>query len=234
MALPCTSGATCVAMITLIAISRQLDAELDQYDQHIRDFAVEKSPLDASHRFTLLDECTLEGLLSRIWQSWSNFCRRCIIESCLGTTNGTGAVIPGLPDALTEAHVSGAAVRSYRKPNQPCWGDVNTVLRSEPTWGDVDVLVKILTRLRPNNVSQLLAAFSSGHASAKALQLIRNGAAHHNIQTFSEIQVLQSSYVVFSIAHPIHAMFWTEPRTQDFLVTQAIQELKDTALAAIS
>jgi hypothetical protein len=234
MALSRPSGTNCVAAMTLIAISTRLCVELDQYGRHISDFAAKNSPLDASGCFTILDECTLEGLLSRIWQSWGHFCRSCIIESCLGTINATGLVIPGLPDATTEADVSGAVVRASRKRNPPYWGYPNEILRYEPTWGDVDVLVEVLTRIRPNNVNQLLAAFSSGSKIAKALQLIRNGAAHHNVQTLTEIRVLQSSYVVFSITHPTHAMFWIDPKTRAFLIANAIQELKDTALAAIS
>jgi hypothetical protein len=94
--------------------------------------------------------------------------------------------------------------------------------------------VKILTRLRPHNYSQLVSAFSSGHQSAKALQFIRNGAAHNHVQTLNDIQMPHSAYVVFPIGHPTHAMFWTEPRSSDFLVTHAIQELKDAGFAAIT
>jgi hypothetical protein len=98
----------------------------------------------------------------------------------------------------------------------------------------VDVLVKILTRLSPTNSNQLLAAFSSASASAKAMQLIRNGAAHDNNQNRIEISRLQSAYIVFPTGHPTHSMFWIEPTSSDFLITHAIQELRDAGLAAIS
>ena len=74
-------------------------------------------------------------------------------------------------------------------------------------WGDADVLTNILTRLRPENSGNLLAAISTVHAKAKALQTIRNGAAHNHAQNLSEIQLLQSAYVAFPIAHPTHSMF---------------------------
>jgi hypothetical protein len=130
--------------------------------------------------------------------------------------------------------VSGAAIRAKKQPNPPYWGAPNNLLRAEPTWGDVDVLVKILTRLRPVNFAQLLAAFSSGHPSAKALQLIRNGAAHNNVQNLNDIQALRSTYLVFPISHPTHALFWIEPNSSDFLVTHAIQVLTDVGEVAIS
>lgn len=220
--------------MSLYAAWTQFSGELDSLSRHLRDFAAAKSPLNSSSHFSVLDECLLEGLLSRVWQAWGNFCRSCVIESCLGTIDGAGVVITALPDATSDAHVSGAAIRAMKAPNPPFWGVTNTVLRAEPTWGDVDVLVKILARLRPNNFTQLLAAFSSGHSSAKALQLIRNGAAHNHVQNLNGIQTLRSAYLVFPISHPTHAMFWIEPGSSDFLVTHAIQDLKDAGLAAIN
>jgi len=142
--------------------------------------------------------------------------------------------IAALPDALSEAHVSGAIIRAKNKAHPPYWGPMNSLLRAEPTWGDVDLLAKVLVRIRPTNHAQLLAAFSSIHASAKALQFIRNAAAHHNSQSLSDILGLRSAYRVFPIKHPTHALFWLEPSTSDFLVTYAIQELKDAGLAAIA
>jgi hypothetical protein len=148
--------------------------------------------------------------------------------------NAAGTAIPGLPDAVSEAHVSGAAIRAKKQPGPPYWGTPNSVLRVEPTWGDVDVLAKVISRLRPTNFTQLLAAFSTGHPSAKALQLIRNGAAHNHIQSLNDILTLRSAYLVFPVGHPTHAMFWIEPTSSDFLVTHAIQERKDVGLAAIT
>ena len=90
-------------------------------------------------------------------------------------------------------------------------GQPNSLLRAaEPMWGDADVLTNILTRLRPEISGSLLAAISTVHAKAKALQTIRNirnGAAHNHAQNLSEIQLLQSAYVAFPIAHPTHSMF---------------------------
>ncbi len=217
--------------MALVAAYNALESELDLLTVEMRAFASRVGPVSASHQFTLLDECLLEGLLSRVWQAWCNFARTSIVHSCLGATTTSGAVLP-LAAAASEAHVSSAAIKAKNKTNPPFWGATNTVLRAEPTWGDVDVLNKILTRLQPNNHTQLLSAFSSIYASAKALQTIRNGAAHHNVQTMTEVRRLQQSYIVFGITHPTQALFWTEPSTRDFLVTFAIDELKTAAQAA--
>jgi hypothetical protein len=219
--------------MSLTNVWAALDQDFGSQSVHFRDFAASKTIVSSSD-FSVLDECLLEGLLSRVWQTWNNFCRSCVIESCVGTTDGNGATIAGLPSAISEAHVSGAAIVAKRTPKGPHWGSQNAVLRVEPTWGDVDVLVKLLTRLSPNNSAKLLTAFSSGHPSAKAIQLIRNAAAHNHAQNMADVLTLRSSYIVFPITHPIHALFWTEPGSKDFLVMQAIDGLRTAGINAIS
>lgn len=220
--------------MALQAVWTRLDGELMSLSVHFRNFAAAKPSLSSPSHFSMLDECLLEGLLSRVWQAWNNFCRTCVVESCVGTIDATGVVVTALPGATSEACVSGAAIQAKKKGGAPNWGAPNTLLRAEPTWGDVDVLAKVLTCLRPVNSVKMLAAFSSGSPSAKALQLIRNGAAHNHVQNLNEIQMLRSSYVVFPITHPTHAMFWTEPHSRDFLITHAIDELNDAGLTAVS
>jgi hypothetical protein len=219
--------------MALSVVWTSFEQALELQSAHIRGFAAAKT-ITASTDFSLLDECLLEGLLSRVWQSWNDFCRSCVIESCVGTTNANGSAIAGLPNATSDAHVSGASINAKKKRTGPFWGTPNTVLRNEPTWGDVDVLVKILTRLCPSNSAKMLAGFSSSHPSAKALQLIRNAAAHNHAQNMHEVLTLRSSYIVFPIAHPIQALFWTEPGSRDFLVMNAIADLKTAGLIAIS
>ena len=220
-------------MALQVACSK-LSSELDLLSNYLRDFASKKPGLSSASDFSIQDECLLEGLLSRVWQAWCNFCRSCVIESCVGTIDGAGTAIQALPAATSDSHVSGAAIRANRGAKPPYWGTPNTLLRAEPTWGDVDILANVLQRLRPANFTKLLAGFSSGASGAKALQLIRTGAAHNNIQTLAGIQALRSRYIVFPIGHPTHALFWIEPQSKDFLATQAIEELRDAGLTAIS
>lgn len=208
--------------------------EFDALSTHLRNFATARPSISSASDFTLEDECLLEGLLSRVWQTWGAFCRLCVCESCLGTINGLGAVVPKHALALSEAHVSAAAIRAKSKASPPIWGATNTTLRFEPTWGDVDVLAKIIPHLGPTNQGQLLAAFSGGSQSAKALQLIRNAAAHNNLQTMGDVHNIRSRYLVFPITHPIQALYWVDPISKDFLVLQALEDLLDTGLAAIS
>ena len=129
----------------LPAVWADFVSAVDLLAELVRDFARRRGPLDEASRFSLEDECFLEGILSRVWQSWSRFCRSAVFNSCLGTVNNTGNSIAALPAASSEAHVSGAAIRAHKNTNPPYWGVPNSVLRYEPTWGDVDVLVKVLT-----------------------------------------------------------------------------------------
>lgn len=219
--------------MALHAAWAKLDADLTLLGLNLRNFASTK-PLTSASDFSLLDECLLEGLLSRVWQAWSSFCRTCVIESCMGTTDAAGAAIAALPDAASEEHVSGAAIRAKQRGNAPLWGSTNAILRQEPMWGDVDVLSRIINRLQPTNSGKMLAAFSSGYQCAKALQSVRNGAAHNHSQNLGDILRLRSAYLVFPIGHPTHALFWIEPQSQDFLVMHAVDELRDSGLAAVS
>ena len=92
----------------------------------------------------------------------------------------------------------------------------------------------LIPRLGPANQSQLLAAFSTAAKSAKSLQLIRNASAHNNVQTMFDVQSMRSAYITFSLTHPIQALYWIEPRSQNFLIHHAVEELRDAALAAVT
>lgn len=221
--------------MTLYAAWVRFADEAATLSTHFRDFAASGPLISGSSRFSVPDECLIEGLLSRAWQSWGSFWRTCVIDSCLGTVDGTGAAVLSHPFALSEAHVSGAAIRCKgRSAAIPYWGATNTTLRIEPTWGDVDVLTRLLPRLGSANSPQLVAAASSASQSAKALQYIRNAAAHTNPQTMAEVLAIRSRYVMFPVSHPVQALYWTEPSVSDFLITASLDDLVDCALSAIS
>ena len=219
--------------MSLNAVWGQLIDDFEKSSDHIAEFIRSHSSLASSTAFTYRDECELEGILSRLWQSWGKFCRDTVIESCLGSINGSGVAIAPHPDALSWQHVSGAAIRAKSSVHPPTWGTANGILRNEPTWGDTDVLATILPRLGPSNISELQLGFSAGHSAAKTIQTIRNGTAHLNVQTLKSILDIQSAYIAFPITHPTHALFWLDPISRQFLVMQAIEDLTSGATAAI-
>jgi hypothetical protein len=78
--------------MALSVVWSSFEQALDSQSAHIRGFAAAKT-ITASSDFSFLDVCLLEGLLSRVWQTWNDFCRSCVIESCLGTTSANGAPV---------------------------------------------------------------------------------------------------------------------------------------------
>ena len=212
-----------------------LCVELDEASSELHTFCANHTSPFPPTSFSLADQFYLEGFTSYAWQAWCTFCRNCVFESCLGTTNGAGTVIPPHPNATSVAHVSGAASKaSKRTARPPYWGGTNITLRFEPTWGDIDILNQIIPRLAPSNASQLLAAFSSGNAPLKAMQKIRNATAHRNPETLADVSSLMSRYRAFSIQHPVQALFWIEPSSNDYLAIHVMDEMRDIALACIS
>lgn len=211
----------------------RFDAEATAIAGHFRNIALQIRPR-AGQDFSFLDECILEGLLSRAWQSWCLFCRTCVVQSCIGTTTAGGTVLNQIPDALSEEHVSHAAILAKSMNNlPPFWGKKNSVLRKEPTWGDPDTITRIITRLQPNNHMQLSAAFSAGFTTARSIQIIRNASFHANPQTLLEVKSLSSAYISYPVSHPIQAVFWTDRASSDFLITASLQRLSSTGYSAI-
>lgn len=211
-----------------------LCVELDKIEIELRTFAASTSNLP-SGRFTLAEECLLEGLLSRLWQGWGNFWRTCIFESCMGTIDGAGNGIAALASAASADHISAAAIKAKQAgKTPPYWGAQNTILRLEPTWGDVDILSRIIPRLGPSNQAQMIAAISSVYTPAKDIQTIRNATAHTNHQTAQEVLGIRTRYISYSINHPIQSLFWTTTPNNDYLILEAIEEFREAALASIS
>jgi hypothetical protein len=129
--------------MALPAALAQLEADLDALAILFKDFAGRNPAPIISAALPLADECLLEGLLSHAWQAWNSFCRSCVVSSCMGSLDATGAMVAAHPQALSEQLVSGAAIDAKKKPVVPTyWGTSNTSLRQEVTWGDTDVLQK--------------------------------------------------------------------------------------------
>lgn len=209
--------------------------KIDSASDQFLSFCVDQPSSFSPSNLPLRSEFFLEGLLSYAWQAWGDFCRECIIESCIGTATGTGALVAAHPSAISPDHVSGAALRAKRATNNPpYWGNVNTMLRLEPTWGDTQMLAALVPRLGPSNQTQLQAAFSSAHSSAKLLQTIRNATAHRNGQTHAEVVSLASGYSAFAINSPLSALFWTVPSSNEYVAIHLFEDLRDNAMSCIS
>lgn len=214
--------------MSLDALHASLEVQLARLVTPFEELATTRT-FSSSADFSLDEECLLEGVLSRIWQSWNWFCREMVIESCIGTQSLSGA-IPQHPKASSIGNISAAAIRAKQK-KFPTWsGTSNIKLRIEPTWGDVDVLLDIVTALNPVNALNLKNVCTLAEPGAKILQTIRNAAAHNNIQTMTSLLRLSPAYNAFSITDPCQALFWIESSSGDFLFLYALEALKDAAI----
>jgi hypothetical protein len=219
--------------MTLYAALGKLVDELDMHASHFEAFVASRPTVNSAYSLMVPDECLLEGHISRIWQEWSGFWRTCFFNSCLGTVDGNGVAIAARPEAINPMRVSSSSIRA-KQGKLPYWKGLNGALRLEPTWGDTDALATIIPRLLPSNNAQLLAAVSSAHVSAKELQAIRNCASHLNAQTMSDVTAFQTAYSSFPINHPVQALFWVDPASNEYLLIKIVEDLKDAAIAAIS
>jgi hypothetical protein len=229
MALPRPSSRSCLAM-ALQTIHTDFEEALLEPTRVFEELATAKT-FNSTTDFTTDDPCLLEGILSRIWQTWCRFCRSLLIESCRGTQDVSGLPIAGLHQAISDDHVSGAAIQAGKR-RAVTW-NVNSLLRREPTWGDVDVLFDIANGLNPANKQTIVGMCTMASPSAKPLQAARNAAAHHNRQSLGELSRHSSAYGTFPITHACESLFWVRTTTNSFLLPQALEELKDAAAFAV-
>jgi hypothetical protein len=213
--------------MSIDALQSVMEAELNDITALYEEIAT-ASNLASSADFSLENECVLEGVLSRAWQTWNRFCRELIIESCLGTTNLSGP-IAGHPSATSIVAVSMAAIR-VRRHLMPVWRGANSVLRDEPTWGDVNVLLDLIAGLGPSNATSLNDLCTVAGPGARTLQAVRNATAHTNAQALANLARLSSSYVAFPITHPTHAMFWVSAISGELLFLDALEHMRDAAM----
>ena len=170
----------------------------------------------------------LEGWLSEVWQTWCRFCRRAVVESCLGSVTCSGVILQ--PTYASEGHVSFVASKQKRGVAPRALG-VNTVLRLEPTWGHVDKLLEVIQALAPPNAVGLSSAFGTV-PSIEHVRLIRNSTAHMNTQTMAEVMTVQPQYVAFPVRHPLQALFWQDSVAGKPLIHARLDDMRVAAMNA--
>jgi len=217
--------------VPLLSFHTQFELELDEWTRVFEELATTRTHTGAAD-FTIEEECLLEGLLSRIWQSWCRFCRSTLVESCMGTVTVSGDLVPALPDAISEVHVSKAAMRA-KKQQQPFWLGTNTELWKEPTWGDTDGLLDIVLRLYPSNHSTLTGMCTLANVGSAILQAARNACAHDNVETRANLIAQSTAYTTFPVTHPIQSLFWVHTGSSAYLLPHALEALRDAAIYVV-
>lgn len=164
----------------------------------------------------------LEGWLSEVWQAWCRFCRTTVFASCTGCSTAMAGAIAGVH--ATPDIVSFIAARQ-RNGRPPTAAGANSTLRLEPTWGHINKLLEVIQALAPRNASSLLGGFGTV-PQVDEVRIIRNAAAHRNIQTHQEVIALSSSYRATSIRHPVEALLWHDPSTGRTLIQSRMEDMR--------
>jgi len=164
-----------------------------------------------------------EGLISALWQSWSNFCREVVFASARGAITSGGVTTTSPYDTLTDLQL-GHIARSFARNEPPRPGRSLRGQFQEPTWGDLDALNRIVTGATCSNSSSICSALALGSA-IRDLQLCRNANAHICRETILGVRSTAVRYSAGPLRHPSDLMFWVEPASGSFVWKSWIDEV---------
>ncbi|CAN7558468.1 hypothetical protein [Acidovorax sp. LjRoot194] len=164
----------------------------------------------------------LEGWLSELWQMWCRFCRTTVVASCTGCSTQAAGPIAAVHAGRGEVSYIAAKQRNGNAP--PKHGH-NSVLRLEPTWGHIARLIEVIQALSPANTNSLLGGFGTV-PQIDEVRIIRNAAAHRNIQTYNEVLAISAGYKATGITHPVEALLWIDPPTGRTLVQARMDDMR--------
>ena len=164
----------------------------------------------------------LEGWLSELWQAWCKFCRITVISSCTGcSTQAAGNIVAVQPGRGEVSYIS----INQKKGKAPGKHGVNNSMHLEPTWGHIDRLIDVIQALTPGNSKSLLGGFGTV-PQIDEIRIIRNAAAHRNIQTEKTVLAISANYKATVISHPVEALLWLDPSTGRTLVQARMDDMR--------
>ena len=199
-------------------LQRRFECSLDRADSQLTLF------LSETHGPSLqnVEVQLLEGWLSEVWQTWGRFCRTTVFASCTGCSTVASGVIAGVhtgPDVISYI----AAKQRGGRP--PAGSGSNSLLRLEPTWGHVNKLLEVIQALAPGNAASLLSGFGTV-PQVDEVRVIRNAAAHRNVQTYKEVLAISPAYRATGIRHPVEALLWDDPTTGRTLIQARMDDMR--------
>ena len=204
--------------VELAWIAARLNRRLNEADRHFSGLLAR----DRGYTFSHADLFELEGWLSTVWQSWGRFCRNTVVASCCGCQTTSGIVVPAThTSAGTVSYIAWKQCRG----TAPKSSGTNGLLRNEPTWGHIDKLLDVITALNPFNYGTISGGFGTVPA-IDHVRIIRNAAAHRNVQTAAEVIGLQTQYIGGPLRNPLEALFWIDPTTGRTLAQVRMEDMR--------
>lgn len=196
----------------------RLNRRLDVAEAHLAIILARANPNVNSPQ----DIFELEGWLSEAWQTWCRFCRRVVMDSCMGCQTKSGTTHFPSHSSLDAVSFVAARQKNGIAPTNP---GVNSILRVEPTWGHIDKLLDVIQAVNPPNRTNLLSAFGT-IPFVEHIRLVRNATAHRNSQTLAEVLAFQSQYKGSTVRHPLQALLWQEPATNKTLIKARLDDMR--------
>ncbi|HBW2208631.1 hypothetical protein FKK34_06250 [Klebsiella quasipneumoniae] len=172
--------------------------------------------------------------MSDLWQNWCHFCRSLIHKSCRGAISADNStIIPRIicPDNSWQRLGYEAKQRGNSLKTN---GHNGFLIRYEPTWGDLNVLIGIISALKPNNQNCLLAAFGMGLNDINYLQLARNACAHKNVESIKGL--INETHLYYNVTHlkrPSDLAWSMKIGTHSFAFNSWLYEMRVIAKNAI-
>lgn len=135
----------------------------------------------------------LGNLVSELWVSWGNFCKKLYIESCRGAKFLDGSVSSKILGDLSDERLCYLARQAKNGETPKTNGHLKFKLHNEPTWADIDVFIKIINVVGPSNKANILLAFGAFH-DLKKMQIVRNFYAHKGKACINSLNTLSNVY----------------------------------------
>ena len=212
--------------VSLETIQKKLSRRVRTVDSAFTRYVVTPSVKYRTEKYALQ-----EGLISNLWQIWSNFCRDIILASTQGARTETGTITTSPYSTLSAMEIAFIAKKLALKQKisriSPLQGSY-----LEPTWGDSNKINLIISGLRCSNQGNLLTAFGVA-ARIEDLQMCRNACAHITSDMVKTVSKAIVRYKSNKIYHPSEIMLWTDPVTGDYLWKSWVDEIEFISDAAI-
>lgn len=172
-----------------------------------------------------------QALIFDLWTRWSVFARNVILASCLGTATRSGNLIAPRVGDNSWQRLGYLAKNANSRPSKISpTGRLNSMY-AEPTWGDISKLPDYVKVINPNNIAQLLAAFSlSSLRSPKDLQIIRNACAHRHVELLvGDIRRIRIYYFSPTLNDPSDIVWQVEANSKILAIYCWLDNLSDLA-----
>lgn len=166
-----------------------------------------------------------EGLISDLWQDWSNFTRTVLLMSCQGCITRNAIKIQRRPCDNSWQRISYEA-KHASQDRAVVFGQVNRFRRQEPTWGDTGKALKIIHQLNPANKSKLISAFGLSVSGPTHMQLTRNACAHKNEETMAALRKISIHYISKPLQQPSELVWQLHKRNNTVALYSWISDLQ--------